>query len=256
MCPNDTTQEIPYGYCQCGCGQKTPIANHTSKHRGRIKGQPLHYINGHNRRKHFPEPEPHYCECGCGELTPFVTATDARRGIVKGQHRRFVQGHQTRVRMPRPIAERFWEKVDKRGPNECWPWKAAKGPSGHGQFRIGSKKDSSMRSVPAARVAYELTYGPMEEGLEACHKCDNPPCCNPSHIFPGTHKENMEDMANKGRSSQGERDSQAKLTADQVRQIRQLCAEGMTQENVGKHFGITQGAVWLIVTRKRWKHID
>lgn len=253
---NDTTLEIPYGYCHCGCGQKTPIAKATNKQRGKVKGEPMRYINGHNARKHFPEPEPRYCECGCGELAPIAKVTNATRGAIRGQRQRFVAGHATKLREPRPIAERFWEKVDVRGPNDCWEWKAAKGPSGHGQFRIGSKRDGTQRSIPAARVAYELTYGPMKEGLEACHKCDNPPCCNPAHIFAGTHQDNMDDMVAKGRNAKGEKYPQTKLKADDVRQIRQLCADGMSQESVGKQFGISQASVWFIVTRKRWKHID
>jgi hypothetical protein len=256
MYPDDTTNDIPYGYCHCGCGEKTKIANKTSAHHGKVKGEPMRYINGHNARKHFPTPEPKFCECGCGELTPIAKGHDAARGAVRGQHQRFIAGHAARLRPVRPIAERFWEKVDVRGPDDCWEWKAAHGQHGRGTFMVGSKRHGTQRQVPAHRFAYELEYGPIPNGMEACHKCDNPPCCNPRHIFAGTHKENMEDMAAKGRSSQGERDSQAKLTTDKVLEIRRLCASGMPQEKVGKLYGVTQGAVWLIVTRRRWKHVD
>lgn len=86
---------------------------------------------------------------------------------------------------------KFWRNVDTSG--ECWLWMGARTGRGYGNFWDGSKQR------PAHRYAYELINGPIAEGLFACHKCDNPQCVNPDHIFPGTPKDNMQDMQAKGR---------------------------------------------------------
>lgn len=94
----------------------------------------------------------------------------------------------------RPIAERFWEKVRKGDAGDCWEWTANRHQFGYGMFAV--------RNVPttAMRVAWELTYGPIPSGLHVCHHCDNPPCCNPAHLFLGTAKDNLGDAARKGRT--------------------------------------------------------
>lgn len=98
-------------------------------------------------------------------------------------------------RFARPFAERFWEKVDRRSPDECWPWLGrARTSFGYGAFAIG--RDRANR---AHRIAWELTNGPVPVGLSALHRCDNPPCCNPAHLFLGTQADNIADMVAKGR---------------------------------------------------------
>ena len=92
---------------------------------------------------------------------------------------------------------KFWEKVDVRSPDECWNWKGALGSSGYAQFRlwIGGKR----KNFSGSRVAYSYAVGPIPDRLLACHKCDNPKCVNPNHIFLGTQSDNITDMAAKKR---------------------------------------------------------
>lgn len=253
----DTSREIPYGHCRCGCGQKTRISTQNVRRLGWIKGQPTPYINGHNARK--PRPKRNHvklCECGCGQPAPIATYSDATRGYVLGEPMRYIVGHQVKVRPIRPLEDRFWEKVNKDDPNGCWIWTGATNDKGYGQIQRGDRGEGR---ISTHRLAWQLQHGPIPEGLDVCHECDNPPCCNPAHLFLGTHSDNMVDMYSKGRANKkprhGEQNHAAKLTADQVREIRLLCAKGMTQNAVAQQFGVSEAAIQKIVKRKNWKHL-
>ncbi|ANU79701.1 HNH endonuclease [Arthrobacter phage Conboy] len=103
--------------------------------------------------------------------------------------------------MPRkttPALERFWAKVDKREPQECWPWTAAK-TAAREDYQYGALKVGG-RVVRANRFALELKLGrPLGPGMKARHTCDNPPCCNPAHLLEGTQAQNLQDMHDRGR---------------------------------------------------------
>lgn len=92
-----------------------------------------------------------------------------------------------------PLPKRFWKKVVKCEPNECWYWKANTYADGYGQISVKGKPRQ------AHRVAYELCVGPIPEGLCVLHYCDNPSCVNPQHLYVGTHSDNMQDRAKRGR---------------------------------------------------------
>lgn len=99
----------------------------------------------------------------------------------------------------------FWKWVDRSDPDGCWPWTRFRGTDGYGFLRIGQK------TIRTHRHAWTLTNGPIPSGAEVCHRCDNPPCCRPDHLFLGTHAENMADMVAKNRRG---RDPSKRATTD------------------------------------------
>ena len=145
----------------------------------------------------------------------------------------------------------FWLKIDKRGPNDCWPWLGRRTPQGYGQFRL-----HPAGTFKATRVAYYLATGKQPGPLCVCHKCDNPGCCNPAHFFLGTRADNAADRDAKGRGwsplLKGVDHWRAKLTEKQVLEIR---ASGAKQSVLAARYGVNQPAIHKIKTRKRWKHI-
>lgn len=151
----------------------------------------------------------------------------------------------------------FWSRVDVRAPNECWLWKGARISTGYGNFGGGSKPNRWARL--SHRTAYELTYGPLHD-LDCLHTCDNPPCCNPAHLAAGTAKANARDMVDKGRchsrGKPGEDNGAAKLTAEQVLEIRRLYEpRKMSYRKLGQMFDVDHSAIYLIIKRKKWGHI-
>jgi hypothetical protein len=152
----------------------------------------------------------------------------------------------------KPLAERLWAKTAIKGPTDCWEWQGWRHPKGHGQIGLGGR---SVGLGYTHRVAWEVTNGPVPHGLFVCHKCDNPPCVNPAHLFLGTPAENSADMAKKRRSTYGESAARAKLTEDDIRAIRDAIDDGLYQHAVAKQFGVSRSLVGLIAQRKRWAHI-
>lgn len=161
------------------------------------------------------------------------------------------------------IEERFWAKVDKTGgPHACWPWVAYRNPKGYGRFMLRGRSELSHR------VAYILTFGAIPEKLHCLHDCDNPPCCNPAHLRPGTNLDNVEDKIAKGRQAAGdssgmfgkgyliagEKNPAAKLTLAQVNEIRQRYKTGgISQRQLAKHFGVGKTIIGSIVRGEKWK---
>jgi len=124
-------------------------------------------------------------------------------------------------------AERFWLKVDISSENECWNWIASKYRNGYGQVSI-RRADGSKTMGLSHRVAYQLTFGEIPEGMVVCHRCDNPACCNPTHLFLGTTRDNINDKMSKGRASGnyhcGEEHGNSKLTMEKARELRDFRA--------------------------------
>lgn len=145
---------------------------------------------------------------------------------------------------------RFREKVDKRGPDDCWEWTGYRDKKGYGRFY-----DCNGVLYQANRVAYAITDGDTD--FCVLHHCDNPPCCNPNHLYAGTDADNARDRDKRGRAAdtRGEDNGRAKLTEDDVREIRRLRAGGWLQCEIAEEFGIIRQQVSRICNCKQWKHI-
>ena len=129
----------------------------------------------------------------------------------------------------------------------CWIWEGCKTHQGYGHFRSGKTRNP----MKAHRFSYELYVGPVPEGLIILHKCDNPSCVNPDHLFPGTQAENSADRNFKGRQAKGEQNGKTKLTDEQVREMKRLRESGVSKEDVAQQFGVSTRTVWYAIkTRK------
>jgi hypothetical protein len=161
--------------------------------------------------------------------------------------------------MDASVVAKFWVKVNRRGPlhsilkTRCWLWLGPIGVNGYGRFSFDGLR------VPAHRVAWLIARGrwPYPHGL---HKCDNPPCCNPAHLFEGTQQDNNLDMLRKGRASggrlPGELNKNSKLTTELVLAIRsRYLAGGVSQRELGREFGVSNVQVANIVHKRVWKNV-
>lgn len=159
---------------------------------------------------------------------------------------------------PKPLADCYEQKVDRspgQGPHgDCWGWNGSRHTNGYGRLNRTSG------IVYAHRFAYEATYGPIPPGYDVLHRCDNPPCSNPAHLFLGTQADNNADCRRKGRHRygdrpRGERHGRAKLTAPQVLEIRHRRARGESLGKLATTFGVSKKAVLLIVQGKNWSDV-
>lgn len=150
-----------------------------------------------------------------------------------------------------PLPERFWSKVDRSLSDGCWPWTASvrRKDEGYGAFWLDG------RHRPAHRVAWELTFGQIPEGLVVCHRCDNPPCCNPEHLFLGTPLENNDDKVAKRRHPIGERHHKAILTTADVLEIREARKFRGYRAALAEKFGVRPHTITEIRGMKSWKDI-
>lgn len=162
-------------------------------------------------------------------------------------------------RVIKPPEERFWKNIDKNGrENEnmsrCWAWCVCK-RNGYGIVWMNNKLIYAHRFSFALNNPYEITLDDMC-GCEVCHECDNRECCNPEHLFLGEHRDNVDDMHNKNRQANGDKNGRAKLNQEQVIQIRNRYKnEQITQKQLGIEFGVAQNAISQIINNKRWTHI-
>lgn len=158
----------------------------------------------------------------------------------------------------------FWSKVALTcNPNKCWNWIAGKEKDGYGRLNIRvnpiEQQGRRQLKVIASRLSYFINFGIDPVGFAVLHKCDNPSCVNPNHLFLGTNKDNTSDMIEKGRSHdrKGSKNGMNKLNDDQIKNILKEYSTGQfTQKEIGKKYGVVQQTIERIVNKKLWKHLN
>lgn len=146
------------------------------------------------------------------------------------------------------LRERFEQKIMFEPMTGCWFWTGSTLASGHGQISVRTKFN-----MKAHRLSFEFYKGPIPDGLDVCHHCDEPSCVNPDHLYAGTHQQNMNDRERRGRGVRltGEANGASKLSYEQVRQIR----AGMRTKDAVSQFGICRTTIKNIRNNKIWKGI-
>jgi len=185
--------------------------------------------------------------------------------------------------------KRFWDNVALGNPDDCWLWRRSLKQGDYGQVTLRGRK------ISAHVLAWFLSTGKWPDGMHVCHSCDSRypagdksyrRCCNPAHLWLGTHQENMEDCKNKGRQAAGDRHSSkthpermargdkngsrkhperrpkgeshgmAKLNEEQVREIRLLFSAGRSKGSISRQFGVSRAAIRDIILGRKWKHLE
>ena len=147
--------------------------------------------------------------------------------------------------------EKFWDRVDKSGgPNACWEWQGYKLPKGYGEVSFKGKL------FRAHRLAYEFGIGPIPEGKLVLHKCDNPSCCNPKHLYLGTYLDNARDCIQRGRRREpdrrGSKNGRARFTEEQIPDIRN---DSRSRKVIADDYGVTLATISDIKASRTWRHI-
>lgn len=155
---------------------------------------------------------------------------------------------------PRPTPEQtFWGNVEASASDGCWEWQRYRDRKGYGRHNWNGRPGTL-----AHRLAFQLATGIDPSGMLVCHHCDNPPCCNPAHLFLGTDADNAHDMIAKGRdrtSSPGEANPSAKVTEADVRTMRAMYASGVGASAIGARFGVTRSHARSICVGASWRHV-
>jgi hypothetical protein len=148
----------------------------------------------------------------------------------------------------------FWSKVDKGPhPGGCWLYMGFRKWDGYG-WLARSWDGGKRRYLTAHRYAWILTHGEPPQGAHILHQCDNPPCCNPSHLRLGTHQENMADQVSKRRHVYGERSGRNKLTREQVEETRRIRPRGTkAKAELAARFGVALPTIEAVLSGRSWK---
>lgn len=155
------------------------------------------------------------------------------------------------------VYERMHEYTQRSSDSECWEWTSYRDPNGYGRLNVPNDKGSYVPML-AHRLAWQFANGrDLDRYEHVMHRCDNPGCVNPAHLRLGSHQDNMADKMRKGRhrygTSVGEKHGMARLTDDQVREIRASTGSSI---KIGEKYGISGRQVRSIRRRESWKHLD
>lgn len=174
-------------------------------------------------------------------MTPYVRTNEIRAKIAAA--------------LTKPVEQRFWSKVDKdNGPvhpehGRCWVWTAALFSNGYGVFGVAHKNKRSHR------VSWELINGSIPSDMRVLHKCDNPRCVRPEHLFLGTDRDNAADRCSKGRQARGQRIGRAILNDELVAKIKQLLRDGLGGTDIQELLGVDRENVYNIKRGMCWRHV-
>lgn len=156
-----------------------------------------------------------------------------------------------KMNYPQNIIIRFFQSINYPGnDNDCWEWNCYCNNYGYGIFNWN-------RHIKAHRFIYECYNGPIPDDLFVCHKCDNPPCCNPDHLFLGTEQDNKNDMVQKNRQAFGSSNGMAKLNDKTVIEILEKIDNGTytTLQQICSTYSIAESPIRDIFTRRLWSHV-
>jgi len=145
------------------------------------------------------------------------------------------------------LSDRFLSKTNRVG--DCLEWQARKNRHGYGTFKMGGK------SWLAHRASWLILKGQDPKDLKVLHKCDNPACVDPDHLFLGTQAENVVDMVSKDRHIKGEAVENSKLVEADVAEIRRLARVGWRQKDIAEEFGVSRPCISRLLSGKTWKHV-
>lgn len=154
-----------------------------------------------------------------------------------------------------PIGERLKAMTAINPKSGCWEWQGIK-RNGYGRTIVGSRKDGTRRSVSSHRLAYEVWNGEIPNGYEVCHKCDNPSCINPDHLFVGTRQDNINDRESKGRNVTkiGEEQTRSKLTKKSVKDARwERAYKGTSFQKLATKYGVNKKTMQNAIKGITWK---
>lgn len=155
------------------------------------------------------------------------------------------------------LESEFWKRVNKT--ETCWLWTGAKCPSrrsqpiGYGKLQVNK---NPVRHIYAHRLSWMIHFGSISKGKKVLHRCDNPPCVNPAHLFLGTQVDNMKDCKQKGRNASGARHGRTRITDKEVLDIRRRVADGESTRSVARLYGMGKSTIWQISARINWRHIE
>lgn len=162
------------------------------------------------------------------------------------------RSHGAPERVTLTMKQRFWSKVDRRGPDECWPWRGGFFDSGYGQFHITKPRTSRGAHI----VSWEYANGSLGNGLQVNHTCDQRFCVNPRHLYAGSQQQNMTDKVARNRQARGSGHGTAKIAEAQAREILVRANGGERGATIARAMGISRNTVYRCISRKNWKHVS